>query len=169
MAIEVAGAPLPLRLYGTPYLADGIPALLDIAQPDLKAKSTTIASLTEAKKSTAWEVAVFLEGIKNKSIKNVLANRSFITYSIFNFMVSYLIFSINANLPFYMDDVLKISKDNVLASIPLISFLIFSILGFPIILLLNKRMGNKSRNNFTGTNTSFNRTPKKAKRLFLQE
>ncbi len=78
-----------------------------------------------------------------QSIKSVLANRSFITYSIFNFMVSYVIFSINANLPFYMDDVLKISKDNVLASIPLISFLIFSILGFPIILLLNKRMGNK--------------------------
>ncbi|MGB5912003.1 MAG: MFS transporter [Promethearchaeia archaeon] len=78
-----------------------------------------------------------------QSIKNVLANRSFITYAIFNFMVSYLIFSINANLPFYVIDVLKISKDNVLASIPLILFLIFSILGFPIILLLNKRMGSK--------------------------
>ena len=78
-----------------------------------------------------------------QSIKNVLANRSFITYSIFNFMVSYLIFSINANLPFYIQDVLKISKDNVIASIPLISFLTFSILGFPIILLLNKKIGNK--------------------------
>jgi len=78
-----------------------------------------------------------------QSIKNVLANRSFITYSIFNFMVSYLIFSINANLPFYLTDVLKISEDNILASIPLVAFLIFSILGFPIILLLNKRIGNK--------------------------
>ncbi|MFX0020560.1 MAG: MFS transporter [Promethearchaeota archaeon] len=78
-----------------------------------------------------------------QSIKNVLANRSFITYSIFNFMVSYLIFSINANLPFYLQDVLKISSDNVLASIPLILFLTFSILGFPIILLLNKRIGSK--------------------------
>jgi len=78
-----------------------------------------------------------------QSIKNVLANRSFITYSIFNFMVSYLIFSINANLPFYLTDVLKISEDNILASIPLVSFLVFSILGFPIILSLNKRMGNK--------------------------
>ena len=78
-----------------------------------------------------------------QSIKNVLANRSFITYSIFNFMVSYLIFSINANLPFYLQDVLKISSDNVLASIPLILFLTFSILGFPIILILNKRMGSK--------------------------
>ncbi len=78
-----------------------------------------------------------------QSIKNVLANRSFITYSIFNFMVSYLIFSINANLPFYLTDVLKISEDNILASIPLVSFLVFSILGFPIILILNKRMGNK--------------------------
>ena len=78
-----------------------------------------------------------------QSIKNVLANRSFITYSIFNFMVSYLIFSINSNLPFYVIGVLKISEDNILASIPLVSFLVFSILGFPIILLLNKRMGNK--------------------------
>lgn len=78
-----------------------------------------------------------------QSIKNVLANRSFITYSIFNFMVSYLIFTINANLPFYLQDVLKISSDNVLASIPLILFITFSILGFPIILLLNKRMGSK--------------------------
>ncbi|MFW9947326.1 MAG: MFS transporter [Candidatus Odinarchaeota archaeon] len=78
-----------------------------------------------------------------QSIKNVLANRSFITYSIFNFMVSYLIFSINSNLPFYIKDVLKISKDNLIASIPLISFLTFSIIGFPIILLLNKKIGNK--------------------------
>ncbi|MFX0181384.1 MAG: MFS transporter [Candidatus Hodarchaeota archaeon] len=78
-----------------------------------------------------------------QSIKNVLANRSFITYAIFNFMVSYLIISINANLPFYLTDVLKISEDNILASIPLVSFLIFSILGFPIILFLNKRIGNK--------------------------
>ncbi|MFX1493193.1 MAG: MFS transporter [Promethearchaeota archaeon] len=78
-----------------------------------------------------------------QSIKNVLANRSFITYAIFNFMVSYLIFSINSNLPFYIKDVLKISKDNLIASMPLISFLTFSIIGFPIILLLNKKIGNK--------------------------
>lgn len=78
-----------------------------------------------------------------QSIKKVLNNKSFVTYVIFNFTMAYVIFTVNSNLPFYLQHVLDLSTENITASIPLLFFLIFSILGFPLGLFLTKKKGNK--------------------------
>lgn len=77
------------------------------------------------------------------STKYVLANKSFITYVIFNFTMTYVLFSVNSNLPFYIKYVLRLSSTNILSSIPLLLFLIFTVLGLPIGLMLTKKKGNK--------------------------
>jgi len=75
--------------------------------------------------------------------KKTLKNKSFLTFVIFNFMMTYVVFAIQSNLPFYMADVLRVSSDNILGSTPLLMFIIFSIFGYPVGLYLNKRKGNK--------------------------
>jgi len=77
------------------------------------------------------------------STKKTLKNKAFLTFVIFNFVMTYVVFAIQSNLPFYMGDVLNISTDNLLASVPLLLFLIFSLVGYPLGLWLNKRRGNK--------------------------
>lgn len=77
------------------------------------------------------------------SIKYVIANKSFITYVIFNFTMTYVLFSVNFNLPFYIEYVLMLSSTNIISSIPLLLFLIFTVIGLPIGLMLTKKKGNK--------------------------
>jgi GPH family glycoside/pentoside/hexuronide:cation symporter len=77
------------------------------------------------------------------STKKTLKNKAFLTFVIFNFVMTYVVFAIQSNLPFYMADVLNIKVDNLFASIPLLLFLIFSLVGYPLGLWLNKRRGNK--------------------------
>ncbi|MFX1355532.1 MAG: MFS transporter, partial [Promethearchaeota archaeon] len=55
-----------------------------------------------------------------RAIKNVLSNKSFITYVIFNFTMAYVLFSVNSNLPFYLEYVLDISLENIISSTPLL-------------------------------------------------
>lgn len=75
--------------------------------------------------------------------KTTLKNKAFLTFVIFNFMMTYVVFAIQSNLPFYMADVLDVSSDNIFGSTPLLMFIIFSIFGYPIGLYLNKKKGNK--------------------------
>jgi GPH family glycoside/pentoside/hexuronide:cation symporter len=77
------------------------------------------------------------------STKKTLKNKAFLTFVIFNFVMTYVVFAIQSNLPFYMGDVLDVSTDNIFASVPLLLFLIFSLIGYPLGLWLNKRRGNK--------------------------
>ena len=78
-----------------------------------------------------------------KSTKTTLKNRGFLTFVIFNFMITFVIAAILSNLPFYIHDVLNASGDNLLASMPLLVYISFSIIGYPLGLLLNKKCGNK--------------------------
>lgn len=78
-----------------------------------------------------------------QSIKNVLKNKSFQTYVIFNFTMAYVLFSVNSNLPFYLEYVLNLSLENIISSTPLLLFLIFTVIGLPVGLALTKRKGNK--------------------------
>jgi GPH family glycoside/pentoside/hexuronide:cation symporter len=75
--------------------------------------------------------------------KTTLKNKAFLTFVIFNFMMTYVVFAIQSNLPFYMADVLEVSSENILGSTPLLMFIIFSIFGYPVGLYLNKKKGNK--------------------------
>jgi len=77
------------------------------------------------------------------SAKKTLKNRAFLTFVMFNFVMTYIVFAIQSNLPFYMGDVLNVSSDNLLASMPLLLFILFSVIGYPVGLFLNKRKGNK--------------------------
>jgi len=77
------------------------------------------------------------------STKKTLQNKAFLTFVIFNFMMTYVVFAIQSNLPFYMADILGVSSDNILSSTPLLMFIIFSIFGYPVGLYLNKKKGNK--------------------------
>jgi hypothetical protein len=41
--LKLPEPPLAFRLYGTPYPADGIPALLDVLQPHLETEGAVVA------------------------------------------------------------------------------------------------------------------------------
>jgi GPH family glycoside/pentoside/hexuronide:cation symporter len=77
------------------------------------------------------------------STKATLKNKAFLTFVIFNFMMTYVVYAIQSNLPFYMADVIGVSGDNILSQFPLIFFLTFSVIGYPFGLYLNKTQGNK--------------------------
>lgn len=78
-----------------------------------------------------------------ESTKTTLKNRAFLTFVIFNFMITYVVAAILSNLPFYIQDVLNVSENDLLAIMPLILFIAFSIIGYPLGLVLNKKCGNK--------------------------
>ena len=78
-----------------------------------------------------------------KSTKTTLKNRAFLTFVIFNFMITYVVAAILSNLPFYIQDVLNVSENDLLAIMPLILFIAFSIIGYPLGLVLNRKCGNK--------------------------
>lgn len=100
---------------------------------------------------TAFGIKEPLELVPEKSeklniwycTKKTLRNRAFLTFVMFNFVMTYMVFAIQSNLPFYMGDVLNVSSDNLLASMPLLLFILFSVIGYPVGLLLNKKKGNK--------------------------
>ena len=75
--------------------------------------------------------------------KTTLKNKAFLTFVIFNFMMTYVVYAIQSNLPFYMSDVIGVSGDDIFSQLPLLSFLLFSVIGFPFGLYLNKTKGNK--------------------------
>ena len=77
------------------------------------------------------------------SIKNTLKNRSFITFVIFNFTITYVVSALLSNFPFFIQDVLNVSGNALLSSLPLILYVIFSTIGLPIGFLLNKKYGSK--------------------------
>ena len=77
------------------------------------------------------------------STKTTLRNKAFIAYVIFNFTITFVVTAILSILPFYIQDVLNVSGDNLLASMPLLLFIGFSLAGYPLGLFLNKKYGNK--------------------------
>lgn len=78
-----------------------------------------------------------------KSIKQTLKNRSFVTFVIFNFSITYVVTALLSNFPFFIQDVLNVSGDTLLSSLPLILYVIFSTVGLPLGYLVNKKYGNK--------------------------
>ena len=78
-----------------------------------------------------------------KATKTTLKNKSFVTFIIFNFTMAYLQTAIMSNLPFYMQDVLKIEGNDIFSSMPLILFVSCSMIGFPLGLYLNNKIGGK--------------------------
>jgi GPH family glycoside/pentoside/hexuronide:cation symporter len=78
-----------------------------------------------------------------KATKSTLNNKSFLTFVIFNFMITFVVAALLSNLPFYIQDVLNVSSDSLLSSLPLLFYVIFSVIGLPIGIFLNKRFGNK--------------------------
>ncbi|MFW9951184.1 MAG: MFS transporter [Candidatus Thorarchaeota archaeon] len=75
--------------------------------------------------------------------KTTLKNKAFLTFVIFNFMMTYVVYAIQSNLPFYMDDVIGVSAENIFSQFPLLFFLLFSVIGYPFGLFLNRSRGNK--------------------------
>lgn len=75
--------------------------------------------------------------------KTTLKNKAFLTFVIFNFMMTYVVYAIQSNLPFYMDDVIGVSGDDIFNQFPLMFFILFSIIGYPFGLYLNRIQGNK--------------------------
>jgi GPH family glycoside/pentoside/hexuronide:cation symporter len=78
-----------------------------------------------------------------KSTKFTLKNRSFLTFVMFNFMITFVVAAILSNLPFYIQDVLNISSESLISALPLLFYVIFTVIGLPIGILLNKNYGNK--------------------------
>ncbi|MFX1256592.1 MAG: MFS transporter [Promethearchaeota archaeon] len=78
-----------------------------------------------------------------QATKTTLNNKSFLTFVIFNFVITYAVAAILSNFPFYIQDVLNVSNDSLFASLPLILFVCFSTLGLPLGIIMNKKFGNK--------------------------
>ena len=78
-----------------------------------------------------------------ESIKYTLKKRGFIIYTIFTFMVVYVSSAIYSQVSFFVQDVLNISGDNILSSIPIFVFILASLIGYPIGMLFNKKYGGK--------------------------
>ena len=77
------------------------------------------------------------------STKTTLKNKNFLIFVAFNFMMTYVVLAVMSNLPFYIQDVLKVSSDSLLASLPLLMYLGFSLIGLPLGIIMNKKYGNK--------------------------
>lgn len=79
-----------------------------------------------------------------KAIKTTLRNKGFLIFAIFNFMMTFVVITVMSVLPFYIQDVLQVSDDSLLASLPLIMYISFSLIGLPIGIFFNKKFGNKN-------------------------
>jgi GPH family glycoside/pentoside/hexuronide:cation symporter len=75
--------------------------------------------------------------------KATIKNKAFLTFVVFNFMMTYVVYAIQSNLPFYMGDVIGVSGENIFSQLPLLFFILFSIIGYPFGLYLNRTQGNK--------------------------
>ena len=78
-----------------------------------------------------------------QSTKTTLRNKSFLIFAVFNFMMTFVVISVMSILPFYIQDVLHVSAESPLGSLPLLLYLGFSLLGLPVGILMNQRFGNK--------------------------
>lgn len=78
-----------------------------------------------------------------QATKTTVKNKSFLIFAVFNFMMTFVIVSVMSILPFYIQDVLQVSSESPLGSLPLILYLGFSLLGLPIGILMNQKYGNK--------------------------
>ena len=78
-----------------------------------------------------------------QSTKTTLRNKSFLTFAVFNFCMTFVVISVMSILPFYIQDVLHVSSDSPLGSLPLLFYIGFSLLGLPVGILMNQKFGNK--------------------------
>ena len=78
-----------------------------------------------------------------ESIKYTLKKRGFIIYAIFTFMIVYVSSAIYSQVSFFVQDVLNVSGDNILSSLPIFVFILASLIGYPIGMLFNKKYGGK--------------------------
>jgi len=78
-----------------------------------------------------------------QSIKTTVVNKSFIFYTLFTFMLVFVHSTVYSQVSFYVQDVLQISSDNILSSLPIFAFVISNFLGYPIGLLFNRKYGGK--------------------------
>lgn len=79
----------------------------------------------------------------SKSIKYTLKNKGFIIYVVFSFMIVYVSSAIYSQVSFFVQDVLQVSGDNTLSSLPIFVFIFASLFGYPIGILFNKKYGGK--------------------------
>ena len=78
-----------------------------------------------------------------QSTKTTLKNKNFLIFVVFNFMITYVVISVMSILPFYIQDVLQVSGDSLLGSLPLLLYIGFSLVGLPVGIIMNKKYGNK--------------------------
>ncbi len=78
-----------------------------------------------------------------QSTKTTLRNKSFLIFAVFNFMMTFVVISVMSILPFYIQDVLHVSSESPLGSLPLLFYIGFSLLGLPVGILMNQKFGNK--------------------------
>jgi len=78
-----------------------------------------------------------------EATKTTLRNKNFLIFAVFNFMMTFVVISVMSILPFYIQDVLKVTPDSLLGTLPLLLYIGFSLLGLPVGILMNQRYGNK--------------------------
>ncbi|MFO7797913.1 MAG: MFS transporter [Promethearchaeati archaeon] len=78
-----------------------------------------------------------------ESIKLTLKNKSFIIYTMFSFTLVYINFAIYSQVSLFVQDVLRISLNNFLSSLPIIIFVGASLLGYPLGMVFNRKYGGK--------------------------
>jgi GPH family glycoside/pentoside/hexuronide:cation symporter len=79
-----------------------------------------------------------------ESIKYTLKNKGFIIYTAFTFMLVYISSAIYSQVSFFVQDVLSVSAENILSSLPIFVFIFASLIGYPIGIYFNKKYGGKT-------------------------
>ena len=78
-----------------------------------------------------------------ESIKYTLRNRGFIMYAGLFFCITFFYTITNSQISFFVQDVLKVDKNDILGYLPIIAFIGSSLIGFPVGMALNMRFGGK--------------------------
>jgi GPH family glycoside/pentoside/hexuronide:cation symporter len=78
-----------------------------------------------------------------QSIKYTIKNKAFIIYTLFSFTLVYISSSIYSQISFFVQDVLQISGSNIFSSLPIITFIAASLIGYPIGMFFNRKFGGK--------------------------
>ncbi|MFW9828178.1 MAG: MFS transporter, partial [Candidatus Thorarchaeota archaeon] len=78
-----------------------------------------------------------------ESIKITIVNKGFIYYTCFTFMLVFVHSTVYSQVSFYVQDVLQISSQNILSSLPILAFVISNFIGYPVGLLFNRKFGGK--------------------------
>jgi GPH family glycoside/pentoside/hexuronide:cation symporter len=77
------------------------------------------------------------------SIKYTFKDKAFLINSAAGFMIGYIQLALVSMISFYVQDVLLISGNDIMASLPMLLFIGAMILGFPIGIIFNERYGGK--------------------------